>query len=389
MPSLPPEDAIKSLTESEATALWLGLRWPGGKPICPRCGGKDHYDVSSDRSRKRWRCKACVKKDKSSKREISLFGGTPFHGTKLSVQTVLLAISIVQHSKGNMVIRQSAEKHDIGYKTFYVLVGKAREFLVNGAEHRSAYVGYMSTKGSRYIRADTPRAKLKEFSSRLTYDSLKARSALRRPEAPIIYREASGLLSQPRYVDGLVLATRSWWTTQDKHDLAVLAAAKVTPEEAGRALGRSGTSVAWRAKDLLPFTIIPPSWRSIFAPPRLTVPAQPRLFAYPYLPTLAKNADASGARLTSDVSALVSRAYPDFMRADVCQIVLLAILEGHTSLNDLRSSPEALRAFVKSYRHNQDAPYTTLSLDAPRWDGSDEDAYGSTLPVGILNRLEW
>src|SRR2546426_819840 len=40
------------------------LRWPDG-PICPRCGGREHYRVST---RRLWRCKSC-------KREFTGTGG--------------------------------------------------------------------------------------------------------------------------------------------------------------------------------------------------------------------------------------------------------------------------------------------------------------------------
>lgn len=424
-PLLPAEDTINGLTDAEAEGIWRRLRWPGtdGVPVCPGCSGTEHYDVSSDRSRSRWRCKMCVK-------DVSLLGGTVFHGSKLPLQHLLLVLSLVQYSKGDMVISRTATERGWDKKTTYVLVCKAQEMLAGDLERRSAFVGYMSTKGSRYGKAEFPRAKIaaavetkicdrcrvtkpssdfqyrcgtakdwgltasvckqcknSSFGEKIQKSWLEKKVSAE--TAVILDRPVSDLLAKPRYPDGYLWQSRAWWTPQDKHDLATLAGGGATPEQAAAALGRTAESIAWRARDLLSHSVIPLSWKRIFQPPRLTVPAQPRLFAYPYLPTLTKLADVSGARLTVEVSALVSRAYPDFMRADICQTVLLAILEDKTTLNDLQGSPDLLRAFVRSYRRDQDVPRMVASLDAPRWNDDDQDSHGSTLPAGVMNRLEW
>lgn len=418
-PLLPAEDTIKALTEAEAEAIWLRLRWVDGEPACPECGGNSVYDVRrSDLAR--WRCKSCVK-------EFSLTSGTPFAHHKLPIRAILLMISLVQRGDGGMVIRRIAQEQQMDYKTAYTLIGKAQEMLTGGIERKSMFVGYMS--GGR-PSLDAPRARIphllerkscaecgaekpsSEFGLRcgvakdwglsatvckacirsrqkITARDTWAQRKVASLATPIIERSVTDLLSKPRWRHGYLWSSGMTWTPQERHDLTVMANANVSADATAIALGRSAKSVAWYARDLLPSQDIPLEWRRLITPPRLSVPAQPRLLVYPYLPELRKNAEVSGAQLTIDVSALVSRAYPDFMRADICQIVLLAILEGHTTLDSLRGAPDALRSFVKGYRRDQDAPRMVGSLDAPRWDNDDDDAYGSTLPAGVMNRLEW
>jgi len=422
-PLLPDEGTIKGLTDEEAEAMWRHLRWPGtdGKPTCPTCSSTKVYSCREANGASRWKCKGrhpC----------FSLTSGTVFAGLKVPIRTILLLLSAVQRNKGDVTISRLSEDIGCNFKTAYILFRKAQEMLCGNLEGKSHFTGYW--QGGK-AAPDAPRAKLDallptkicrdcgqekpsadfQFRSGAAREwgltstvckackngafSVKMRQSWQgRKEtaeaAPIIDRSVADLLAAPRYPYGYLWSTRGWWTPQERHDLTTLAEAGATPDQAAAALGRSATSIAWYARDNVPFVTIPASWRPLFSKPRISVPAQPKILsAYPYLPTLPRFADANGAALTIEVSGLVSRAYPDFMRADVCQIVLLAILEGQTSLDDLKGSPDVLRAFVRSYRKSQDNPYMVGSLDAPKWDNDDTDSYGSTLPAGVLNALEW
>ena len=56
IPLLPREEAIRNLTDAEADAMWLRLRWPDGTPRCPTCGSADLYDISYPHAPQRWKC---------------------------------------------------------------------------------------------------------------------------------------------------------------------------------------------------------------------------------------------------------------------------------------------------------------------------------------------
>lgn len=380
-PTMPSVSEIKDLTDKEIEALWCRLRWPEGRPRCPKCHGVDVYDLSRN-GKPVWRCAA-------DRGEFSLTSGTPFASSKLKLRSVLTVLSVVQHHKGDKSVLQISRDLGMQYKTVYVLFGKAQEMLSEGVDQKSRLVGYMNTSARKTNRIRAARAKIGRSAQCDTATDAHHESA---PS-----RSASEVLSHARYAGGHLWATGSWWTAQDKHDLAVLAAAKVSAQAAGVALGRSPKSIAWYARDLVSLADMPTDWKAQIAQPRIVVTAQPRLLAYPYLPKLTKFAAISGAQLTMDVSALVSRAYPEFMRADICQITLLAILEGKVTLSDLRGSSDALRTFVRSYRRGQEAmpgvgggmQSRRISLDAPRWGDDDRDAHEIALPSGAMNRLEW
>lgn len=100
----------------------------------------------------------------------------------------------------------------------------------------------------------------------------------------------------------------------------------------------------------------------------------------------------NGARLMLDVSGLVAKAFPDFMRADIAQTIILAILEGSVTLDQLRGQPDAVRQFVRNYRKGFDMQ------DGSRMASLDQAMYGEDdgpspferiLPQDVLNRLEW
>ena len=427
---LPKEDAIKALTEEEAKAVWRFLRWEDGQPRCQKCGGTNVFSIPSNR----WRCS-------DDRTDFSLTSGTVFASAKIQLRHLLLIISVAQYNNGERSLRRICTELGMNQKTFYVAFCKAQEAIMTGLNQKSSLVGYMTTKNSssprrkiRYELADHPRAALtyilpekkcveckttkpsmqfipkggassswglrvsvcKECTAKKSGDKIRENWELAK-ESPdperISERTVQEILTRPRGINGNWLMTRSHWTAQDRRYLAALAAAKISADMAADALGRSPKSIAWRARDLMPNALIPKDWRALITPARTIL--QPRLLVYPYLPHTSRNHAISGAELTLEVSSIVSRAFPDFMRADICQTVLLAILEGKASLNDLRGSPDTLRLLVRAYRKDQESmPGSGVStarnsLDAPRWSDDDQDSYSSTLPMGIINSLEW
>lgn len=67
-------EAPSSDDEDAAYKAFLAIRWPDGKPTCPRCGGTESQMIST---RSIWRCKDCQK-------QYSATSGTLFSSRKLS-----------------------------------------------------------------------------------------------------------------------------------------------------------------------------------------------------------------------------------------------------------------------------------------------------------------
>jgi transposase-like protein len=426
-PMLPRENTIKNLTETEATAMFERMRWPAGI-CCPRCKTPEPYNLNRADRPGYYGCRDCSY-------HFTITSGTPFHSRKATFKTILMSISIVQHNVGDVVIRRIAKEMKLNYKTAYVLIGKAQELLFAGMEHRSLYTGYMNKRGAR-LNIEFPRARVASLLNRQTCtecgveksaDQFSGRCGLggewglrcavcktclssqesvkqkrrwanhfaEEAATPIIQRTAPQILEAARGKPEWWW-TRSRWSPQEKHDLAVLARANLPLQTASEVLHRAPTSVAWYARDLVGIGDLPKEWRAIVTPKRLTIPAVPRLLVYPYMPKLPRASDIDGT-LVSEVAALVSKSYPDWMRADIGQTVLLAIFEGFTTLAELKANPGELRSFIKKYRRQQDSlpgiggsmPSSRNSLDAPLWDDDDRNPYETSLPAGVMEHLEW
>lgn len=78
-------------TEEQCRALLFKYRWPNGF-ICPKCGHKHYYQLSS---RTLYQCRSC-------RFQSSLICGTIFESTKLPLATWFLAIYLITQSKDGM-----------------------------------------------------------------------------------------------------------------------------------------------------------------------------------------------------------------------------------------------------------------------------------------------
>lgn len=115
--------------EDAAWGLFKQMRWPDtdGKPVCPKCGSIDTYDI---KSRRKHECKAC-------KHHFSVTSGTILASRKMSYVDLLAAIVIlINGAKGTSAL-QLARDLDCQHKTAFVLAHKLREAMASeiaGAE---------------------------------------------------------------------------------------------------------------------------------------------------------------------------------------------------------------------------------------------------------------
>lgn len=87
--------------EEKAFEAFKRLRWPetDGEPVCPHCGGLDHYVTA----RSRFACKDCRK-------QYSVTSGTIFASRKMSFTDLLAAICIVVNAaKGISALQLSRD----------------------------------------------------------------------------------------------------------------------------------------------------------------------------------------------------------------------------------------------------------------------------------------
>lgn len=144
----------------------------------------------------------------------------------------------------------------------------------------------------------------------------------------------------PRYMDGLWLENHRRWSGDD---LALLNAAcdmRLSLAMTGNSLGRGPTNIAWKAHDL--GLVLPREWLALIRSKKPRLAPRENL-QYPYI----VKPDDRHADLIA-VNRIVSKQLPG--REDVCQDIMLALWESRLSLDELKSDPKAVRAFVRGFR---------------------------------------
>lgn len=114
--------SVARMSDAEAEAVFMRLRWQDAEPHCPRCGCFGLYQQRRATGLLRWRCKACAY-------NFSITSGTLFASHKMPLRSYLMAIAIfVNEVKGKSMLAMS---RDLGtaYKTSFVLCHKMREAM--------------------------------------------------------------------------------------------------------------------------------------------------------------------------------------------------------------------------------------------------------------------
>ena len=126
--------------------------------------------------------------------------------------------------------------------------------------------------------------------------------------------------------------TRLWWKDADHFKLGILCEADSDIEQSADALGRKPSTLVWKARDL--GLILPTQWSRLIKPKYTPRHRQPKeaIRNYPYIITPR---DEHSDLLA--VNAIVPKGIPDNMRADMCQEIMIAILEGRTTLEMLKA----------------------------------------------------
>lgn len=147
---------VARLTDEEAFTIFCRIRWcdTKGEPVCPKCAMTAAY---KHKSRPIFSCKACGS-------QFSVTSGTMFHGRKVPLRTILLAIAIFANGAKGHAALQLGRELDVSYKTAFVLSHKLREAMgreaidmqVSGTvEVDGAYFGgYVKPANRRKDRVD-------------------------------------------------------------------------------------------------------------------------------------------------------------------------------------------------------------------------------------------
>jgi len=168
-----------------------------------------------------------------------------------------------------------------------------------------------------------------------------------------ILTKAEAAALQPRYI-GAVQYKGLHWTGVEEYNVRVLAASGVDLEKSADVLGREARTVAQRAHDMR--LKMPPSWRVALR--GVIVPkAKSFAVAYPYI--IRPRDEHADIML---INSLVPRGLPEWIRADICQDMMVALLSGEIERDKLAAS---VTPYLRNVLKMHPIKYGLLSLDAP------------------------
>jgi transposase-like protein len=120
---------VLRLTDKEAEAMLIRIRWQDGDPACSHCGSLTVYECRRPSGAPRWRCKDC-------KKDFSITSGTLFSHYKLPLRGYLAAIAIFCNEvKGKSMLALSRDL-GLSYKSAFVLAHKLREAMAEEMKGR-------------------------------------------------------------------------------------------------------------------------------------------------------------------------------------------------------------------------------------------------------------
>jgi transposase-like protein len=98
------------------------MRWPDGKPVCPKCGGLSHYYLETQ---SRWKCKACSK-------QFSVKVGTVMEDSPISLDKWLIALWMIVNCKNGISSYEVAATVGVTQKSAWFMLQRLRKVLQDG-----------------------------------------------------------------------------------------------------------------------------------------------------------------------------------------------------------------------------------------------------------------
>lgn len=117
------KDAIQFFADDDrALQFMASVRWPDGKPVCPRCGSSNAHFLANQ---KRWKCRAC-------KRQFSVKVGTVFEESPLGLDKWLPAFWMAVNSKNGISSCEVGRALGVTQKTAWFMLHRIRLSLRQG-----------------------------------------------------------------------------------------------------------------------------------------------------------------------------------------------------------------------------------------------------------------
>ncbi|PYP93012.1 MAG: IS1595 family transposase [Candidatus Angelobacter sp. Gp1-AA117] len=120
------QTAIKHFSnEQTCIDTVAAVKWPDGIPVCPNCGGKEHYYLATQ---KRWKCKngECGK-------QFSVKVGTIFEDSPLPLEKWMLAMWMIANCKNGSSSWEIHRAIGITQKSAWFMMHRIRLAMQNGS----------------------------------------------------------------------------------------------------------------------------------------------------------------------------------------------------------------------------------------------------------------
>src|SRR6266508_23652 len=115
-------EAIRYFSDQDVCVEFVAwLRWPNG-PVCPRCGGTEHSDLTT---RRLWKCKSC-------KRQFSVKVGSLFEDSAIPLDKWLAAMWMIANSKHGVSSHEMGRALGVTQKSAWFLLHRIRLAMQTG-----------------------------------------------------------------------------------------------------------------------------------------------------------------------------------------------------------------------------------------------------------------
>lgn len=117
-------EAVRYFSDLDvATDFVAKMRWADG-PICPDCGGREHYYLAK---RRIWKCK-----NKTCRRQFSVKVGTIFEDSPVKLDKWIIAMWMVTNCKNGVSSHELARTIDVQQKTAWFMLHRIRLAMQSG-----------------------------------------------------------------------------------------------------------------------------------------------------------------------------------------------------------------------------------------------------------------
>lgn len=358
--------AISHMNEAQARALFQKIRWfdNDGEPYCPRCMSREIYVLDK---RDTYRCAECC-------RDYTVTSGTIFAFRKTGFTAILRLMVSLLNADGPSragIIANITTKTAWNIRKKIAKEASQQPYKVTGVDGNNCLSGEKQAQIENLLKDGLT---LRHISGELGISKVTASSYVEAIKTELQDSTFGFDLNRPRYREGLLLSTRTHWTPDERKALQAFADGGAPLEKVSLALGRTATSVAWYARDNT--MRIPRGWSDIITRRPTTAPRV--ALSYPFV---TKRRDENADLLR--VNELVPKSLPEWIRADVCQNVLLAIYEGTTSLEEIEANRSKVRWFIAKF-YKEQMPYQEISLEGTHYD--DNRSYDE---IAADAKTEW